>query len=449
MKLPRKPPDIEAVQKNVSSEKLTRILAEGRKTQREGKYRHWDILRHLKPPQDLPSEEWWLGIKLARHGKPLPLLDKEAKPFVFSIPDFVMQPLHEMDLGAGGGKSVPEPITNPHTRNQYLMRCLVQESITSSQLEGAATTRDVAKEMLRSGRAPKNESERMILNNFQTMQQIRQWKDRELSSDLIFEMHRAITEHALDSHIAGRFRTERENVTVEDVITHEILHTPPGAKQLPLRLEAMCDFANGKTPDYFIHPIIRAIILHFWLAYDHPFVDGNGRTARALFYWLTLKEHYWIFEYISISEILLSAPAKYGEAFLYTETDDNDLTYFIAHQVHVIQKSLQSLYDYIEIKKRETSEVEGLLHQGIDLNPRQEAVLAHALHHPGAHYSIEGHRRSHDIAYDTARQDLVHLHTKGLLGMRKKGKAFIFVAPNDLATLLNLPFNKLIIRTKE
>jgi Fic family protein len=63
-----------------------------------------------------------------------------------------------------------------------------------------------------------------------------------------------------------------------------VFHTPPPAAELPARLEAMCDFANSKTPDTFIHPVVRGIFLHFWLAYDHPFVDGNGRTARALFY---------------------------------------------------------------------------------------------------------------------------------------------------------------------
>ena len=92
-----------------------------------------------------------------------------------------------------------------------------------------------------------------------------------------------------------------------------------------------------------MHPAIRAIILHFWLAYDHPFIDGNGRTARALFYWLMLRHGYWLFEFISISEIILKAPVQYGEAFLYTETDQNDLTYFIIHQTEVIRKSMQSL----------------------------------------------------------------------------------------------------------
>ena len=145
---------------------------------------------------------------------------------------------------------VPETIVNPQTRDQYIVRSLIQEAITSSQIEGAATTRRVAKEMLRSGRPPRDKSEQMIFNNFHTMQQIRKWKDQPLSKDLIFEIHRTITDQTLDKpDAAGRLRREDEIVTVEDTLSGDILHDPPHANELPERLEAMCDFANGKTPD--------------------------------------------------------------------------------------------------------------------------------------------------------------------------------------------------------
>lgn len=442
MKMPRRPPDFQEIEQRIlasSPEKFEQIRKEGQKTEEEGKYRHWDILRHLTPPQGLTLEEWWFGMKMKRllGMKVLPLWDAEMKRvFCYTRPDQVLEQLHQIDLGVGNMAAVPEAITNPHIRDQYKVYSLMQESITSSQIEGAATTRKVAKEMLRSGRPPRDKSEQMILNNFRTMQQIKIWKDQPLSQELIFEIHRTVTDQTLNKLDAvGRLRIEDERVIVEDVASGDILHTPPPAAELPKRLEALCDFANGKTPDHFVHPVIRAIILHFWLAYDHPFVDGNGRTARALFYWLMLRQGYGLFEFLSISEVILKAPAQYGEAFLYTETDDNDLTYFIIHQIDVIRKSVRSLQDYIQHKSTEVGEVDKLVRGG-NFNPRQEALLAHALHHPGTEYTIGAHRNSHQIVYETARQDLQDLHDRGLFKMVKKGKAYVFTAHPDLAELL-------------
>ncbi len=247
--------------------------------------------------------------------KSVPLEDKAGRQFQYCIPDSVAEQLHEIDIGAGGTIGMPEQITNAQTRDQYVVRSLMEEAITSSQLEGAVTTRKIAKEMLRSGRPPKDRSERMILNNFATMRRIVEIREEPLSRELIFDVHRRVTEGALeDESAAGRFRRPDERITVQDEYG-EVFHDPPAAEELADRMQAMCAFGNGETPEQFLHPVLRAIILHFWLAYDHPFVDGNGRTARALFYWSMLRQRYWLFEFISISEILLRAPAKYAAPF--------------------------------------------------------------------------------------------------------------------------------------
>ncbi len=345
--------------------------------------------------------------------------------------------MHKIDLGSVGQIGMPDPIINPHTRDQYLVRSLIREAITSSQLEGAATTRNVAEEMLRSGRKPKDRGEQMILNNYMTMQKIGQWKDEDLTADLVFRIHRMVTQHALDNpEASGRFRTYDEKIAVQNEFTGEIFHEPPQATELSGRMEKMCSFANGKTPKLFVHPVIRAVILHFWLAYDHPFADGNGRTARALFYWSMLRQGYWLFEFISISEILLKAPSKYALSFLYTETDENDLTYFIIYQAEVIQRAILSLHNYIETKSKELEITESLLKTAPDLNHRQQALISHALRHPGRRYLVEEHRRRHRVAYETGRRDLSSLKKLGLLDCRKSGNAFVFIAPNNLTTRL-------------
>lgn len=343
-----------------------------------------------------------------------------------------MEELHQIDMGAGGMISLPEPITNPQTRDRYLVSSLMEEAITSSQLEGAVTTREVAKEMIRTGRKPRDTSEQMILNNYVTMQRIRELKSSPLSPQLVFQIHRLVTDKTLDDlTAAGRFRTADEKRVVGDDFG-QVFHDPPIAEELPERLEAMCAFANGQTPEFFVHPAVRAIILHFWLAYDHPFVDGNGRTARALFYWAMLHSGYWMFEFISISNILRKAPSKYGHSFLYTETDDNDLTYFLVAQTRVIRRAIRELHAYIERKTAELREVESHM-RALDLfNHRQVEIIRHALKHPHHRYTITGHQNSQGVTYQTARTDLLNLSERGVLEMRKRGKMMVFSVPKDL-----------------
>jgi Fic family protein len=270
----------------------------------------------------------------------------------------------------------------------------------------------------------------MILNNFATMQQITKLKTQPLSPEVVFDLHRLVTDKTLeDPTAAGRFRRSDERVVVGDDYGEEF-HDPPAAEELEARLGAMCDFANASEP--FIHPVVRSIILHFWLAYDHPFVDGNGRTARALFYWSMLYRGYWLCEFISISHIILKAPVKYGRAYLHTETDDNDLTYFLLYHLDIIERAVQELHDHIQRKTRQLQTVEAEL-RGIGvLNHRQRALVGHALRHPNKRYDIESHRTSHDVVYQTARTDLLDLAERGLLIKAKIGRSWYFTPAPDL-----------------
>lgn len=429
MRKPQSPPDAKQAWDKLKHDPQA-FLEKLSVLSRDTRYLHWDKLRHLSPPLSMTHEEWWFAVKYQRryaYRKKIPLCDKGGIPFVMLLAvDPIPERLHEIDLGSGGLIQMPEQITNPETRDQYYISSLIEEAITSSQLEGAATTRLIAKEMIKSGRKPIDRSEQMILNNFNTMQYINKIKDRELSRELILEIHRSVTENAIDDpSAAGRFRKPDEQISVVDAYD-EVLHEPPLALELNHRIESMCRFANGQTESGYIHPVIRSIILHFWLAYDHPFVDGNGRTARALFYWSMLHHKYWLFEFVSISHVLLKAPAKYERAFLYTETDENDLTYFILYHLDVIQQAVQQLHEFIQRKTARLQSLERDMRGMTILNHRQQALISHALRHPYHKYTIQSHRISHNVVYQTARNDLMNLESRGLLESKKVGKKWYF-----------------------
>lgn len=438
MRIPRDPPRPDEILK--TPEKLFEAmhLAE-EEFQRRDRYLHWDKLRHRKPPEGLTHEEWWHGLKIKRgsQSQKIPLLDRKGQPFSFWLTPGMFEQLHDIDLKCGGSVEGPEPVTNPDTRDRYYVSSLVEEAITSSQLEGAAVTRSVAKEMLRSGRHPADEGEQMILNNFLTMREISRWKDKDLTPELVLEMHRMITNETLDDPSReGQLRGPEDDVRVEDEQSGEIVHFPPDAEELPDRLQALCDFANEPKMTGYLHPVIRSILLHFWLAYDHPFVDGNGRTARALFYWSMLRHRFWLFEFISISQTILEAPVKYYRAFLYTETDGNDLNYFLLQQLEVIHRAIGQLQDYIARKSDELVKMQELLHHRSDFNHRQLALLRYAMKHPSASFTVESHQNSHRVVTQTSRTDLKGLVDKELLTKAKVGKAFHYRPARDLAKRL-------------
>ena len=417
-------------------------------TDSKGRYLHWEKLKHLSPPEGLSSEEYWFTTKLARQQafKKLSLTDKNGRAFNFCVPDTLQRELHWLDQNAAGSITMDRPITNPHTRDTYLVSSLIEESISSSQLEGASTTRNVAKEMLRQGRQPKDHSEQMIVNNYKAMRVIKDYKDDELTPSLIKHLHEILTINTLDDPSkAGRYREDTDDIHVVDSSESVVLHTPPDADTLPERIEKICRFANNSEEKVFIHPVIKAITLHFMIGYDHPFVDGNGRTARALFYWAMARQGYWLMEFISISRIIKQNTVQYGKAYLHTETDDNDLTYFLIHQIDAIKKGVTALHEYLKTKSQETEEAEKLLDHSKakgQLNHRQLSLLKHALDHPGATYRIQEHQASHAISYQTARTDLLKMSDQlNLLRKRKYGSSFVFVSPPDLK--IKLVKNKL------
>jgi len=283
MRKPPNPPPLGELWE--SSDRLEAIIGAAIGPTHKGRYLHWDKLRFLHPPGSLTREEWWLGLKFARMQmlRALPLVDREGGPFRFAMPDAAQEAAYQITRDASGAIGMGEQATNPQTRDRYIVSSLMDEAITSSQLEGAATTRRVAKEMIRTGRKPRDRSERMILNNYATIPPIRQRPDHKLTPEFVLDLHRLLTVDALDDPQAtGRLRRTGEKVEVATPY-NEVLHTPPHARELKKRLRLMCDFANGRIPEYFIHPVVRAILLHFWLAYDHPFVDGNGRSMGGRF----------------------------------------------------------------------------------------------------------------------------------------------------------------------
>lgn len=442
MKRPMAPPDPDRITRAIFDEgadKLSRILGNPAGGP-AAPYLPWDKIRHKVPPEGLTHEEWWAGIKFTRRQmqRALPLPDVDGRPFTFALPDAVLEALEHISRDASGQISIGEQVTNPGTRDRYLVNSLIEEAINSSQLEGASTTRRVAKEMIRVGRIPRDRDERMIFNNYQAMRRIGEIRSERLTVDLVKEIHGMVTEGTLDSpNASARFQLSGEERIGVFTDSGVLLHRPPPAEVLEARVERLCAFANGDLDEGYIPPVIRAITLHFMIGYEHPFEDGNGRTARALFYWSMLNQGYWLMEYVAISPILKQAPTRYARSYVYSEDDESDLTYFHLHQLDVLRRAIAALQEYLSVKAGEVRELERTISGISAFNHRQIALLQHALRNPDSAVTAQSHMASHNVSYETARQDLTRLEENGLFRKRREGKAYRWAPAVDIETRLH------------
>lgn len=400
-------------------------------------YLYWDKFKYQSLPEGVSCELAWLYLRIMIRDsqiRKVPMQDKNGEEFGYWLPDSVQKILHYIDQNASGQILVDDPRVHASEKERYLISSVMEEAIASSQLEGAATTREKAKAMLKSGRKPVNKAEQMCFNNYITIRSIKEKLNEPLSKDLIIEMQASITKDTLDKKDAiGRFRRATEHIQVIDGVDGTVLFDPPTADEIEKRIQNLCNFANHRHDEIFIHPVVKAIILHFWLAYIHPFVDGNGRTARVLFYWFMLKNKYWLFEYLSISRILLRAPGEYKRAYIYSEIDSLDMTYFLTYNLRTISLAIKSLNAYLAKKQKELKETMSFIRKYPALNHRQYDILHHIVSHLDATYTIKFQRNVYNVAYQTARTDLLQLEEKGFLErITDKGKEFYFVPAKDI-----------------
>lgn len=387
-------------------------------------YEYWSDVKYKKLPEGISSSELWACVKLTRMMQRA--FTWPEYNITVSITNKMQRMCHEFDMNFGGSWGVGAVIPNEN-KEQYLISSLMEEAISSSQMEGASTTRKVAKDMLRKHISPRSKSEQMIFNNYQTIRFVTEHKSEALTPELLLRIHSLMTEKTLDNdEDVGRYRINDE-VVVENGITHEVIHTPPPYTVIPSFVEELCRFFNETEARVFIHPIIRGVIIHYMIAYVHPFVDGNGRTARALFYWYMLRRGYWLTEYMSISRIISRSKTAYENSYLYAEADNNDMGYFIAYNLRVLDLAFKDLQQYIKRKIEQKQQTSQFLRLG-NINERQAEILKIILDNPQSVLTIKELQNRFNITHTTAKNDMNGLTSFGFLAeiaLNKRKKGYI------------------------
>lgn len=368
-------------------------------------YEYWDTVKYKKLTSGITDIDLWTYVKASRLNLTIGVWQNPL--LMLGLTNRMQRLCHEFDMNFGGSWG-DSSVIPAESRQQYLVSSLMEEAIYSSQMEGAATTRKVAKDMLRKKMTPRDKSQQMIVNNYQTINYIAEHKTDSLTPELLLHVHQLMTSNTLDSpDDSGRFR-KNDDIVVENAIPHETVHIPPTYTEIPSFVKSLCDFFNETHSKVFIHPIIRGIIIHFMIAYVHPFADGNGRTARAMFYWYMLRQGYWLTEYMSISRVIAKSKKAYEKSFLYAEADMLDIGYFVNYNLGVLEKSFKQLQEYIKRKQLDKNSANKFFKLG-NINERQAQILKMYYEDPALILTVKDLQVKFLVTPTTAKNDLMLL----------------------------------------
>lgn len=388
---------------------------------------------HYRSKGFLP-ELLWLKIKEKRKHllQPLFTLGENKNKATFVLSTAIQKIISSIDKETTN--SALEKMTREIGEEKYfkylINDLLEDEAISSSQLEGAATTTIVAKDMLKSRRKPKNNDEKMILGNLQMMSYVWKNRNKKLTLEMIKKVHRIGVGGVDDEkYFPGEFR-DTNNVVVSD-FEGNVVHTPPCFSGIDNRLNEFIDWINcdhTKNLNY-IHPLIKAMSLHFMIGYEHPFRDGNGRVARSLFYWYMFKCEYPSFRYMAISSLLKNAPKKYVCSYLNTEYDEFDLTYFFEYQCKIISEALCNFKELYEKTRDEINKFNSWFFESglyTKLSMHQKTILQVAKRGISSIFTIRDVEKNLGCSYNTAASVLNGLVDFGLFQKEKHGRTWIY-----------------------
>ena len=376
-----------------------------------------DLLYRVSGEEDFAEVWQQLQISRRENGVKIPLKDQEDKDLFFSLTEELKKKVVAVDDLARNNffDNLDE-----NEKIDLIMAAQEDEAFYSSVIEGAHTTKKRTKELVEKGLEPKNKDERMVLNNYKALMFILENLHRDIDEDIIIKIYQKVTEGTLDEEELG-YRNNQNYVRS----LNEVVYEPPKYEEVPKLMKDLVKFINDDSED-LLHPLIKALILHFDFVYIHPFNDGNGRTARALTYMYLLKSGYHFFKFFSISSLLKEFRGNYYKAIKNVEDYDSDVTYFIEFYLDMMEKSIKKVSSDFRNQYLLKVIKEKILNRGLELNSRQVKSLEKIIKVNKKNVDIAFCMSLNKVVQETARKDLQELVEMEILQVTKLGKKNVY-----------------------
>lgn len=344
-------------------------------------------------------------------------MDSINKKFWYFPADCIIQKINNIERR---GNSLFDKIENQNGLKDYFLQdSAIEEAITSAIYEGANSTRAKAKEFIETEKTPSNKDEWMLFNNYLAMKWIKENTAKNIDSKLILDIHHIVTNNTLegdDRNFQGKYRDDKVFVGEHEGVEFSKIE------------EALEEAINLSIKNKrYQHGLMKGILLHYFLAYIHPFFDGNGRTARTLFYFKSMKNHLKFVELLSISAYLKRGRGNaYERSFDLVVENDCDITYFIDYCLD----SLGAAIDNVERKVEFLLSI-GKLKESFGLNGNQLMLLQRLALNKFVGVTSQKHAQTINRSREIARKELKDLYDKKFLREVEKGNQLIYYIDSD------------------
>ncbi len=237
-----------------------------------------------------------------------------------------------------------------------------------------------------------------------------------LTLETIQEIHRLTTEHLLPAEASGKLRLSQ--VVVRNTQTGDVSYTPPPAAEVPYLIEDLLNWVNAEETRDF-HPVIKAGIVHYELGRIYPFVDGNGRTARAVALLLLYLEGYDFRKFICLEEYYDKNHLNYYLTLqsvsnqMVLDVHERDLTPWINYFVHGMAVEVVNLKERVK-QVSIKSHVKDQLGEEMELTERQMIIMEYLQRHKFMRNS-DFRKIFPDFSDDTVLRELKFMKQKGLV----------------------------------
>lgn len=256
--------------------------------------------------------------------------------------------------------------------------------------------------------------------------QMQQAKNYFFTVEALLEIHRITTDRILPPQSCGKFRTSQ--VVVKNAETGQISYMPPPAAEVPFLVEDLIHWINSKETKQ-LHPVIKAGIIHYEISRIHPFLDGNGRTGRAVATLIMFLDGYDIRRFFSLEEYFDENPMDYYVTLqavsnqLVLDTHERDLTPWLEYFVKGVAIELNRVKEKVKRVSTDTH-IKNRLGAQVELNERQMMIMEF-LHRHGSMQNKDFRKIFPDFSDDTVLREMKFLKKKGLIkkvGGTKKAK---------------------------